>query len=294
MTKCLDQLLFQFYQKNDELRITDLHQGIVWGTNTPWTVKDERLINRFDYDSDYGTVLNRFLMQASLGYPLTVYGTGGQTRAFIHIQDTCKCIALAVENPPASGAPVEIFNQVAETHRVRDLAKMISDLTGKPKERGDTFGAFSSFLFPIVEQNHCFNFCLRCRLFTLFTVCLDPFLFCLSLGCEVKNISNPRKEAAENELVVSNEKFRTLGYEPMSLEAGLFDEVRSIAEKYRERCDLDKIMPSSFWNKTIATECAIDESPYKLDSEVDEGILHVIAKGDKNKIEKLKAVLREN
>lgn len=129
-TKCLDQILFQFYQKNDSLRITDLHQGIVWGTNTTQTLKDERLINRFDYDSDYGTVLNRFLMQAALDVPLTVYGTGGQTRAFIHIQDTAHCISLAIANPPEPGAQVEIFNQVAETHRVRDLAQLIADKTG--------------------------------------------------------------------------------------------------------------------------------------------------------------------
>jgi UDP-sulfoquinovose synthase len=85
LTKCLDALTFQFYNKNDGMRITDLHQGIVWGTNTQQTLRDPRLVNRFDYDGDYGTVLNRFLMQAALGIPLTVYGIGGQTRAFIHI-----------------------------------------------------------------------------------------------------------------------------------------------------------------------------------------------------------------
>lgn len=129
-TKCLDQTLFQFYQKNDSLRITDLHQGIVWGTNTEQTLRDERLINRFDYDSDYGTVLNRFLMQSALEVPLTVYGTGGQTRAFIHIKDTARCISIAIANPPRSGAQVEIFNQIAETHRVRDLANLIANKTG--------------------------------------------------------------------------------------------------------------------------------------------------------------------
>jgi UDP-sulfoquinovose synthase len=130
MTKTLDQLLFAFYAKNDELRITDLHQGIVWGTQTPETELDERLINRFDYDGDYGTVLNRFLMQAAIGYPLTVHGTGGQTRAFIHIRDTVKCIQLAVENPPERGDRVRIFNQMTEVHRVIDLAEMVADLTG--------------------------------------------------------------------------------------------------------------------------------------------------------------------
>jgi UDP-sulfoquinovose synthase len=126
----LDALLWQFYQKNDALRVTDLHQGIVWGTNTPQTVLDERLINRFDYDGDYGTVLNRFLMQAAMNVPLTVYGTGGQTRAFIHISDTARCIDIAIRNPPAAGERVEIFNQVAETRRVRDIAQMVADMTG--------------------------------------------------------------------------------------------------------------------------------------------------------------------
>ena len=127
MTKSQDQLFFHFYNKNDQVRITDLHQGIVWGTQTEETRRDERLINRFDYDGDYGTVLNRFLMQAAVNYPMTVHGTGGQTRAFIHIQDTCRCIELALENPPQKGERVNILNQMTETHRVRDLAQMIAD-----------------------------------------------------------------------------------------------------------------------------------------------------------------------
>lgn len=130
MTKTQDQLFFFFYNKNDQVRITDLHQGIVWGTQTKETSLDERLINRFDYDGDYGTVLNRFLMQAAVDYPLTVHGTGGQTRAFIHIQDTCRCIELALENPPSKGDRVNILNQMTETHRVRELAKMIADQVG--------------------------------------------------------------------------------------------------------------------------------------------------------------------
>ncbi len=90
----------------------------------------EPLINRFDYDGDYGTVLNRFLMQAAVGHPLTVHGSGGQTRAFIHIQDTVRCIQLACENPPQTGERVNIFNQATETHRVRDLARLVSEMTG--------------------------------------------------------------------------------------------------------------------------------------------------------------------
>ncbi|WMY78871.1 NAD-dependent epimerase/dehydratase family protein [Citricoccus sp. I39-566] len=130
LTKVLDQHLFAYYVKNDSLRITDLHQGIIWGTHTEQTQRDERLINRFDYDGDYGTVLNRFLMQAAVGYPLTVHGTGGQTRAFIHLQDMVRCIQIALENPPATGDRVKIFNQMTETHRVRDLAELIGRITG--------------------------------------------------------------------------------------------------------------------------------------------------------------------
>src|SRR3989440_2290989 len=132
MTKTLDQLLFSFYAKNDGLRITDLHQGIVWGTQTDQTARDVRLINRFDYDGDYGTVLNRFLMQAAIGHPLTVHGTGGQTRAFIHIRDTVRCIEIAVTHPPESGDRVRIFNQMTETHRLIELARLVSRLTGTP------------------------------------------------------------------------------------------------------------------------------------------------------------------
>lgn len=131
MTKTQDSLMFYYYNKNDQMRITDLHQGIVWGTNTPETMLDERLINRFDYDGDYGTVLNRFLMQSAIGHPLTVHGVGGQTRAFIHIRDTANCIKLAIENPPEKGDRVKIFNQTTECHNIKALAEKISSLTGE-------------------------------------------------------------------------------------------------------------------------------------------------------------------
>lgn len=132
LTKTQDQLLFAYYNKNDGVRVTDLHQGIVWGTQTADTRLDERLINRFDYDGDFGTVLNRFLMQAAIGYPLTVHGSGGQTRAFIHIQDTVRCIELAIGHAPARGERVRILNQMTETHRVRDLARLVAAQTGVP------------------------------------------------------------------------------------------------------------------------------------------------------------------
>ena len=130
MTKTMDSMMFHYYNKNDELRITDLHQGIVWGTQTEETKLDENLINRFDYDGDYGTVLNRFVMQAAVGHPLTVHGTGGQTRAFIHIRDTVQCIRMAIENPPAREERVKIFNQTTEQHNVHQLAEKIAGMSG--------------------------------------------------------------------------------------------------------------------------------------------------------------------
>lgn len=130
MTKTMDALMFNYYNKNDNLRVTDLHQGIVWGTETNETMLDERLINRFDYDGDYGTVLNRFVMQAAVGHPLTVHGTGGQTRAFINIRDTVQCIKIAIENPPKKSERVKIFNQTTEQHNIHDLAEIISRLSG--------------------------------------------------------------------------------------------------------------------------------------------------------------------
>jgi len=135
MTKTQDQLFFFYY--NENYQHTDLHQRIVWGTQTPETALDERLINRFDYDGDYGTVLNRLLMQAALDYPLTVHGTGGQTRAFIHVRDTVRCIALEIANPPQRGERVNIFNQMTEAHRLIDLAKIISEMSGTPYQLVD-------------------------------------------------------------------------------------------------------------------------------------------------------------
>ena len=99
MTKTQDALFFHYYNKNYGIRITDLHQGIVWGTQTKETRLAPELINRFDYCGDYGTVLNRFLVEAAIGYPLTVHGSGGQTRAFINIRDTVRCIELAISRP---------------------------------------------------------------------------------------------------------------------------------------------------------------------------------------------------
>ena len=131
MTKCLDQIIFQFYSKNWGIKITDLHQGIVWGAATEETSRDPILVNRFDYDGIYGTVLNRFIVQSQNNHSLTVYGTGGQRRAFIHIENTVECLRIAAEttNDIVPGQ-VRIMNQVTEVFSVMQLAKIISKLTG--------------------------------------------------------------------------------------------------------------------------------------------------------------------
>lgn len=130
MTKTLDALIFGYFNKQDGIRVTDLHQGIVWGTATDQTTKSDDLVNRFDYDGDFGTVLNRFIIQAAVGVPLTVHGAGRQKRAFINIRDTVRCIELAIENSPKRGEPVAIFNQMTEVFRVNELAALVSRLTG--------------------------------------------------------------------------------------------------------------------------------------------------------------------
>jgi UDP-sulfoquinovose synthase len=106
------------------LRATDLNQGVVYGIETEETAHDERLITRFDYDETFGTVLNRFCVQAVIGHPLTVYGKGGQTRGFLNIRDTLRCVELAAENPAELG-DFRVFNQFTEQFRVSELAELV-------------------------------------------------------------------------------------------------------------------------------------------------------------------------
>jgi UDP-sulfoquinovose synthase len=107
-------------------RATDLNQGVVYGTMTDEVALDEALINRFDYDEVFGTVLNRFCTQAALGHPLTVYGKGGQTRGFLDIRDTVRCVELACLNPAAKGE-FRVFNQFTEQFSVLDLAHLVQN-----------------------------------------------------------------------------------------------------------------------------------------------------------------------
>jgi UDP-sulfoquinovose synthase len=121
LSKVHDSHNIQFGCRIWELRATDLNQGVVYGIRTDETDLDERLCTRFDYDEVLGTALNRFCVQAVVGYPLTVYGKGGQTRGFLNIVDTIQCVRLAVENPAGAGE-YRVFNQFTEQFSVSDLA----------------------------------------------------------------------------------------------------------------------------------------------------------------------------
>jgi UDP-sulfoquinovose synthase len=135
------------------LRATDLNQGVVYGTVTDETSLDEALINRFDYDEVFGTVLNRFCIQAAMGHPLTVYGAGGQTRGFLDIRDTVRCIEISCVNPAAPGE-CRVFNQFTEQFSVLELAELV-------QKAGKKFGLNPEIEYlsnPRVEaQGHYYN-----------------------------------------------------------------------------------------------------------------------------------------
>jgi UDP-sulfoquinovose synthase len=130
LSKVHDSHNIMFTCKVWGLRATDLNQGVVYGTVTDEVSIDEALINRFDYDEVFGTVLNRFCAQAAIGYPLTVYGRGGQTRGFLDIRDTVRCVELACLNPAKPGE-FRVFNQFTEQFSVYDLAATVQAVAGQ-------------------------------------------------------------------------------------------------------------------------------------------------------------------
>jgi len=128
-SKVHDSTNIHFACRTWGLRATDLNQGVVYGIETDETAGDERLITRFDYDEIFGTVLNRFCVQAVIGHPLTVYGTGGQTRGFLNIRDTLQCVELAATNPAEAGE-FRVFNQFTEQFSVLELAELVKAAAG--------------------------------------------------------------------------------------------------------------------------------------------------------------------
>ncbi len=124
LSKVHDSHNIMFCCKIWGIRATDLNQGIVYGFETDETSQDARLATRFDYDQIYGTALNRFCIQAAIGYPLSVYGSGQQTRGYINLRDTIQCIELAIASPPQAGE-YRVFNQITEQFSLVELAEMV-------------------------------------------------------------------------------------------------------------------------------------------------------------------------
>lgn len=153
LSKVHDSHNIHFACKIWGIRATDLNQGVVYGVLTEETGMDELLINRLDYDGVFGTALNRFCIQAAIGHPLTVYGTGGQTRAFLDIRDTVRCMEIAIANPAQAGQ-FRVFNQFTEMFSIGDLAMMV-------KKAGQAMGLdveINNLNNPRVElEDHYFN-----------------------------------------------------------------------------------------------------------------------------------------
>jgi UDP-sulfoquinovose synthase len=183
------------------LRATDLNQGVVYGTMTAEVAMSEALINRFDYDEVFGTVLNRFCVQAAIGHPLTVYGKGGQTRGFLDIRDTVRCIEIACMNPADPGE-CRVFNQFTEQFSVLDLARMV-EAAGKK----------------------------------------------LGLTVEIDHLPDPRVEAEQHYYNAKHSKLIELGLEPHLLSDSLLDSLMNVALKYRDRVDVNVMLPRVNWRK---------------------------------------------
>jgi UDP-sulfoquinovose synthase len=131
LSKVHDSHNIEFACRIWDLRATDLNQGVVYGQQTPETARDDRLATRYDYDAVFGTVLNRFVIQAVLGEPLTVYGGGSQTRGIIEIRDTVRCLQLACENPAGRGE-FRVFNQMTESLSITEMADIIARVSPDP------------------------------------------------------------------------------------------------------------------------------------------------------------------
>jgi UDP-sulfoquinovose synthase len=153
VSKCQDSLNIHFACRVWGLRATDLNQGVVYGVLTEETGMDEMLINRLDYDGVFGTALNRFCIQAAIAHPLTVYGKGGQTRGFLDIRDTVRCVELAIANPAEAGK-FRVFNQFTELFSVTDLANLVQ----KAAQTLDMKVEIANYPNPRVElEEHYFN-----------------------------------------------------------------------------------------------------------------------------------------
>jgi UDP-sulfoquinovose synthase len=181
------------------LRATDLNQGVVYGADVEATKGDPRLATRFDYDGVFGTVLNRMVIQAVLGHPLTVYGNGSQTRGMINLVDTVECIRIACENPAERGE-FRVFNQMTESMSIRQIAETIA---------GEYPGEAT-----------------------------------------IEHLPNPRVELEDHYYNVKHSALEHLGLQPTLLSTTLIDHLFDVVERYKDRVDLQAIMPTVDWRAT--------------------------------------------
>ena len=200
LSKVHDSDNIMFACKIWNIAATDLNQGIVYGLHTNETRMDPRLVNRFDYDAVYGTALNRFLIQAAVGHPLTVYGEGSQTRAYLNIKDTVRCIELACTNPAQPGE-FRVFNQFTESFSVEELAV-------KVVAAASTLGIDAQINHvenPRVEKyNHYYN-AVNTRLIDLG---LEPHLLTEGVLAEILEVARAHAGRVRNELILPSVTWR--------------------------------------------------------------------------------------
>jgi UDP-sulfoquinovose synthase len=201
LSKVHDSHNIHFACKIWGLRATDLNQGVVYGTVTSQTDRDPRLVNRFDYEEVFGTVLNRFCVEAAVGHPLTVYGKGGQTRGFLDLRDTVRCVELAILNPPEHGE-FRVFNQFTEEFSVTQLAGMVVDAAGTLG-----IGALVEHVpNPRVElEEHYYN----AKHTKLLDLGLDPHYLSDSLLDSLLNVALEHRDRVDPEAIMPRVSWRT-------------------------------------------------------------------------------------
>jgi UDP-sulfoquinovose synthase len=183
------------------LRATDLNQGVVYGTITEQTERDPRLVNRFDYEDVFGTALNRFCVQAAIGHPLTVYGKGGQTRGFLDIRDTVRCIELACDNPAERGE-MRVFNQFTEQFSVLQLAELVVDAAAKLGVEAD----IENLPNPRVElEEHYYN----AKHTKLLDLGLEPHYLSDSLLDSLLNVAIEHRDRINRSIIEPRVNWRT-------------------------------------------------------------------------------------
>lgn len=194
LSKVHDSHNIHFATRSWNLACTDLNQGVVYGVATDETIMDPMLINRLDYDGVFGTALNRFCVQAAVGHPLTVYGKGGQTRGYLDIRDTVRCIQLAIDNPADKGS-MRVFNQFTEQFSVNELAALITEAGKKMGLKVEV----KSVPNPRTElEEHYYN----AKRTKLLDLGLEPHLLSDSLLDSLLNFCIENKDRVRRDLII--------------------------------------------------------------------------------------------